>query len=192
VDVPPDDAEYDDAELDELLYDAVLAVPDGYGEPGEDLDAPPLRAEAESEAEAEPHTALPSKVESWRKRSATGAILTGFALGLQQVFEPKRDEPSIVMETSGDPPTDLPIDADFEYQRPGQSVVSIRPWLLDDQPTPGSLPGADLPGDEAPVPGTDRAGAPDHRDRASSDRPAGSQGDGADPPAGPGGPASKP
>ena len=26
------------------------------------------------------------------------------------------------METSGDPPTDLPIDADFEYQRPGQSV----------------------------------------------------------------------
>ena len=143
MDVPPDDAEYDDAELDELLYDAVLAVPDDYGEPGEDLDLPPLAAGGE----AEPHTALPSKVESWRKRSATGAILTGFALGLQQVFETKRDEPSIVMETSGDPPRDLPIDADFEYQRPGQSVVSIRPWLLDDQPAPGSAPSADLPGD---------------------------------------------
>ena len=177
MDVPPDDAEYD-AELEELLYDAVLAVPDDYGAPGDDLDAPPFPAEAE----AEPHTALPSKVESWRKRSATGAILTGFALGLQQVFEPKRDEPSIVMETSGDPPTDLPIDADFEYQRPGQSVVSIRPWLLDDQPTPGSLAGADRPDDEAPAPGTGRAEAPDHR----------GQGDGADPPAGPGDPASQP
>ena len=32
------------------------------------------------------HTALPPKVEAWRKRSATGAMLTGFALGLQQVF----------------------------------------------------------------------------------------------------------
>ena len=151
-------------------------MPDDYGEPGADLDLPPLAAGGE----AEPHTALPSKVESWRKRSATGAILTGFALGLQQVFETKRDEPSIVMETSGDPPRDLPIDADFEYQRPGQSVVSIRPWLLDDQPAPGSAPSADLPGDQAP--GTDRAGAPDDRVQA----------DVADPPAGPGDPASKP
>lgn len=176
MDVPPDDAEYDDAELDELLYDAVLAVPDGYGEPGEDLDGPPFPAEVE------PHTALPSKVESWRKRSATGAILTGFALGLQQVFEPKRDEPSIVMETSGDPPRDLPIDADFEYQRPGQSVVSIRPWLLDDQPAPGSVDGAELPGEGAPAPAAGLTGTSDHRDPA----------DGADPPAGPGDSASKP
>lgn len=87
--------------------------------------------------DAEPHTALPTKVEAWRKRSATGAILTGFALGLQQVFEPKRDEPAVIMETSGDPPRDLPVEADFEYGRPRQSVVNVRPWLL-----PGG-PGAD-------------------------------------------------
>jgi len=82
------------------------------------------------EEDGEPHTALPSKVEAWRRRSATGAILTGFALGLQQVFEPKRDEPSVVMETSGEPPQDLPVEADFEYGRPKQSVVNVRPWLL--------------------------------------------------------------
>ena len=82
----------------------------------------------------DPHTALPGRVEAWRRRSATGAILTGFALGLQQVFEPKRDEPAVIMETSGDPPRDLPVEADFEYGRPRQSVVNVRPWLLPAAP----------------------------------------------------------
>lgn len=85
--------------------------------------------------DGEPHTALPGRVEAWRRRSATGAILTGFALGLQQVFEAKKDEPAVVMETSGDPPRDLPVEADFEYGRPKQSVVNVRPWLL-----PGANP----------------------------------------------------
>jgi hypothetical protein len=91
-----------------------------------DSDAVPLADE-----EQEYHTALPPKVEAWRKRSAAGAILTGFALGLQEALETKRQEPSIVIQTSGDPPKDLPVEADFEYGRPRQSVVSIRPWLLE-------------------------------------------------------------
>ncbi|MDQ2726528.1 MAG: hypothetical protein M3Y91_01375 [Actinomycetota bacterium] len=78
------------------------------------------------------HTALPPRVESWRKRSATGAILTGFALGLQHVFEPERKEPAIVQETSGDPPTDLPVEAELEGVVGRRSVVRIRPWLLDE------------------------------------------------------------
>jgi hypothetical protein len=155
VDRPPDDAEYDDAELDELLYDAVLAVPDDFGEPGEDLDEPPIPTEDGQQ------TALPTKMESWRKRSATGAILTGFALGLQEVFEPKRDEPAIVVQTSGDPPKDLPVDADFEYQRPRQSVVSIRPWLLDDQQAGGPASEGDQPDDDTPAPGKGAAAGPD-------------------------------
>ncbi len=89
------------------------------------------------------HTALPPKVEAWRRRSAAGAILTGFALGLQEALEKRKEEPSIVMETSGEPPRDLPVEADFEYGRPRQSVVQIRPWLLPDggpedaAPSPG-------------------------------------------------------
>lgn len=78
------------------------------------------------------HTALPPRIEAWRKRSAAGAILTGFALGLQEALETRKDEPSIVIQTSGDPPKDLPVDADFEYGRPKQSVVQIRPWLNGD------------------------------------------------------------
>jgi hypothetical protein len=80
-----------------------------------------------------PGSALPPKVEAWRKRSATGAVLTGFALGLQQVFEKEKEQPAIVMQTSGDPPMDLPVEADVEHGRPRQSVVSIRPWLLADR-----------------------------------------------------------
>ncbi len=77
-------------------------------------------------------TALPRKVEAWRRRSAAGAILTGFALGLQEALETHRDDPSIVVQTSGDPPDDLPVEAEFEYGRPRQSVVNIRPWLLNE------------------------------------------------------------
>jgi hypothetical protein len=83
------------------------------------------------------HTALPPKVEAWRKRTATGAVLTGFAFGLQQVFEPKQDEPAVILQTSGEPPKDLPVDADLEYGRPRHSVVNIRPWLLPGQEQAG-------------------------------------------------------
>ena len=129
---------------------------DGAGEDGADGSFPDddplgdLAAEDEFYYghldDEEPHTALPSKVEAWRKRSATGAILTGFALGLQQVFEPKRDEPAVIMETSGDPPRDLPVEADFEYGRPRQTVVNVRPWLLpgaDRTPEPEGQPAPD-------------------------------------------------
>ena len=90
-----------------------------------------LEAEVEYPEPIGTHTALPPKLEKWRKRSATGAILTGFALGLQEALE-NRQEPSIVVQTSGDPPQDLPVEAELEYGRPRQSVVSIRPWLLPD------------------------------------------------------------
>jgi hypothetical protein len=75
-------------------------------------------------------TALPQKVESWRRRSATGAILTGFALGLKEVFEPEPELPAIVQEVSGEPVKDLPVEAQLDETRPDESVVTIRPWLL--------------------------------------------------------------
>jgi hypothetical protein len=108
--------------------------------------------------EEEYHTALPRKVEAWRQRSATGAILTGMALGLQQALGKERNEPAIVVQTSGDPPRDLPVEADFEFRRPRQSVVNIRPWLLDgsDTATDDSEGEAQAPADEG------RADPPEH------------------------------
>jgi hypothetical protein len=77
------------------------------------------------------HTALPPKLESWRRRSAAGAVLTGFALGLQEALDIKKEEPAIVMQASGDPPSDLPVETDLGSGRPRHSVVQIRPWLFD-------------------------------------------------------------
>lgn len=98
-----------------------------------DQAAEPPGAASDEPVSEDPQTALPPKMEAWRRRSAAGAILTGFALGLQEALDPHRDEPSIVIQTSGDPPDDLPVEAEFEYGRPRQSVVSIRPWLMPDR-----------------------------------------------------------
>lgn len=106
-------------------------------------------AAAERGADDPRQTALPGRVERWRRRSATGAIMSGFAFGLKEVFEPERKEPSIVQETSGDPPEDLPVDAEFDPLIARRSVVRIRPWLLpphDDADDPDGGGGDDAEG----------------------------------------------
>ncbi|HMC38776.1 MAG TPA: hypothetical protein VKI19_03880 [Acidimicrobiales bacterium] len=107
-------------------------------------------------------TALPPRIEAWRRRSAAGAVLTGIALGLQQALEKRKEEPSIVMETSGEPPQDLPVEADFEYGRPRQSVVQIRPWLLGDAAAApsGTDPAEAGPEDTDPQSGGPQSGGP--------------------------------
>jgi len=111
------------------------------GEPVETVDelgrrhvrrAAPEGTEQILEAEAPRRTGLPDSIERWRQRSATGAVLTAFAFGLQSVFEPGRKEPAIIMQTSGDPPKDLPVEAQLEQLGPRQSTVTVRPWLLGD------------------------------------------------------------
>ena len=107
----------------------------------------------------------PGKMESWRKRSATGAVLTGLALGFQQVFEKEREEPAIIMTTSGDPPRDLPVEAEVEHGRPRRSVVNIRPWLLDRGASGPARTRLPTPTDTDPTTG-DR-----HRPTPTRDRP---------------------
>jgi hypothetical protein len=104
--------------------------PDGVGDI-ESVDWEKRVAEASDEMEQEAAASgSPSKLDAWRRRSAAGAILTGIARGLQGVFEKEKEEPSITQETSGDPPKDLPVEADVQQGRARHSVVNIRPWLL--------------------------------------------------------------
>ena len=142
------------------------------GEPVEYIDesgrrhrrrAAPEGTEQILENEAPRTTALPDKLERWRQRTATGTVLTAFAFGLQNVFEPERKEPAIIMQTSGDPPKDLPVEAQLEQLGPRQSSVRVRPWLLaggeqataleDGTPgtngTPGTAVSDQATGDEA-------------------------------------------
>ncbi|MDA8300235.1 MAG: hypothetical protein M0005_01520 [Actinomycetota bacterium] len=120
--------EVTDEELDE-----------GAGEQEETFDeqgrrhvrlAAPEGTEELLEKEAARRTSLPDWAERWRSRSATGTVLTAVAFGLKEVFEPERKEPAIVMETSGEPPKDLPVEAQLEQLGPRQSSVTVRPWLL--------------------------------------------------------------
>ena len=92
--------------------------------------AAPEGTEEVLEKEAARRTSLPDWAERWRARSATGTVLTAVAFGLKEVFEPERKEPAIVMETSGEPPKDLPVEAQLEQLGPRQSSVTVRPWLL--------------------------------------------------------------
>src|SRR5438309_10294601 len=78
----------------------------------------------------EQHTALPPRVERWRKRSATGALLTGIAMGLKEALDPRVEEPAIVAQVPGQPVGDKPIDVHLD-PRPDESVVVLRPWLLE-------------------------------------------------------------
>lgn len=136
-----------------------------HSAPNDELDRWALEHPEEAPTLPGVHTALPPKLEAWRRRSAAGAILTGFALGLQEALEKRKEDPSIVMETSGEPPADLPVEADFEYGRPRQSVVQIRPWLLPDQATDAS--------DAARTPASPAAAAPEATDESDPAHPNG-------------------
>lgn len=75
--------------------------------------------------------ALPRRVESWRSRSASGAIATAIAMGLQQVFEPERRRPAAVAEAPSDPyDDDDPITVDYVPDDAEATTVHVKPWLL--------------------------------------------------------------
>jgi len=111
--VEPDEADTDDPGLEALeALDALEAL--GL----EDPDAM--------------HTTLPPRVEAWRRRTATGALLTGMARGLGQVFEPERDRPAIVAEAPGEPfGPPRPVEAVLDPDDPAASTLVVRRWLMD-------------------------------------------------------------
>ncbi len=75
--------------------------------------------------------ALPRRVESWRTRSASGAIATALAMGLQQVFEPEKRRPAAVAEAPSDPySNDDPVTVDYAPDDAEGTTVHVKPWLL--------------------------------------------------------------
>ena len=66
-------------------------------------------------------------IDRWRRSGSVGAaVLSGFALGLQEVFYPdQREAPAVVVE-AGEPDTDRPVVADLDFDDPSASVVQVR------------------------------------------------------------------
>jgi len=82
---------------------------------------------------ADNRPALPS----WRKGPVASQFLAASMIAVRDVIYGKREEPAIVIEASGDPPNDEPLDVHLDPDHPEESVVIVKPWLLhhpDDQP----------------------------------------------------------
>ena len=119
----------DDLAASEMGADA--ALDDGDGDDAED-GAEDLGELSEHDRVGGRRNSLPRRVESWRSRSATGAIATAIAMGLQQVFEPERRRPAAVAEAPSDPYSDDdPITVDYVPDDAEATTVHVKPWLLE-------------------------------------------------------------
>jgi hypothetical protein len=69
----------------------------------------------------------PLRFSNWMKRSATGAVMTGIAVGLKEALQPQKKEVPFVIEARGEPDDpDKPIDLHFDPDSPADTVAIIR------------------------------------------------------------------
>ena len=83
----------------------------------------------------------PLRFNNWMKRSATGAVMTGIAVGLQQALQLPRQEPAFVIEASGEPhDPNRAIDLHFDPDNPADTVAIVRRPAPVDPPEKPSPP----------------------------------------------------
>ena len=101
--------------------DALAAVDDTV--PFEDrYDADELAAiEAGPRRAGQPVTS----VSQWRRRSALGAVLTGMALGLQEVFDPEEERSIVIELDAAGEPLDLPVQMFLDPDSPAGSLCIV-------------------------------------------------------------------
>jgi hypothetical protein len=122
--------------------------PQDGGDPGGDVGGSHTSDGAEPGDEesavdwAPPRGNDPLRFNKWMKRSASGAVMTGIALGLQQALDARKDKPAFVMEAPGEPDDpEAPIDLRFDPDNPANTVAIIRHSVSErppEPPTPGS------------------------------------------------------
>ncbi len=103
--------------------------------PGDAADA----ADAEADDAGEQAAGRdPLRFSNWMKRSATGAVMTGIAVGLKEALQPQRKEVPFVIEGREDPlDEDNPIQLHFDPDSPEATVAIIRrPAAGPDEPPP--------------------------------------------------------
>lgn len=69
----------------------------------------------------------PRRFNEWRKRSATGVVISGIALGLREALELPDQRPALVVEAPGDPSApDRPVALHFDPDDPAATVALVR------------------------------------------------------------------
>jgi hypothetical protein len=105
-----------------------------HGEAGEG-GAAPSRGPDDPELDDTYGGRDPLRFNNWMKRSATGAILTGISIGLQQALEAPRQQPAFIIEANDEPDdTDGPIELKFDPDSPANTVAIIRRPAEPDPP----------------------------------------------------------
>ena len=100
----------DPDEFDDLYDPDTLAALDGWEQPDNELEEPPL----------------PSRLSTWSRTTVMGMVLSGYALGLQEVLDPKSRRPIVVeVDASGEPHA-LPIELILDPDDPGGSLCIVR------------------------------------------------------------------
>jgi hypothetical protein len=67
-------------------------------------------------------------------RTTAGLVLSASLLGLRDALEgPRDDEPVIVSERAGNPPTPDALSMRIDPDNARDSIILVRPWLLADR-----------------------------------------------------------
>ena len=71
----------------------------------------------------------------WRRRTASGVVLTAVALGLRSAVDERGDDEAVVVDapTTRPDPND-PVDLHFDPRGPADTWVVVRPWLVGREP----------------------------------------------------------
>ena len=77
---------------------------------------------------------------SWRSAGLGGRFVAAAMVGMAEAIYGPREKPAIVIDASGDPPGDEPLDVHLDPDRPEDSIVVIRPWLLERRDDHGAPP----------------------------------------------------
>jgi hypothetical protein len=134
---PPAGGQFHDGDSPDAIRDASIddaSIDDGVIDDGEDMAA--------GTADGPEGAKDPLRFSNWMKRSTTGAVMTGIAMGLQQALEPQNREVPFVIEAKGEPDDpDRPIDLRFDPDSPADTVAVIRrPATADPATSPAPRP----------------------------------------------------
>ena len=105
----------------------------GAGDEGEgEGEGPVVDPGGEPAGDGLDHGRDPLRFNNWMKRSTTGVVMTGIAVGLQRALELEKQQPAFVIEASDEPDLDGPIQLRFDPDNPAATVAIIRRPEADD------------------------------------------------------------